>query len=80
MFPFTPVGNIIDNLPTVCGGLKAHGLTEKPLILMALATIRAETESFTPVEGHLRFNTSPRGHDFDLYDFRKDLLRQPRSA
>lgn len=77
MFPFTPVGNIISNLPSVCNGLKSHGLTEKPLVLMALATIRAETESFMPVgEGRSRFNTSPRGHDFDLYDFRKDLGNQ----
>jgi peptidoglycan L-alanyl-D-glutamate endopeptidase CwlK len=77
MLPFTPVGNIRDNLPPVCTALKAHSLTEKPMVLMALATIRAETESFLPVaEGRSRFNTSPRGHDFDLYDHRRDLGNQ----
>lgn len=74
MFPFTPVRNIRENLPPVCAALKAQQLTEKPMVLMALATIRAETESFLPVaEGCSRFNTSPRGHDFDLYDCRRDL-------
>lgn len=77
MFPFTPVSNIRENLPPVCDALKAHNLTEKPMVLMALATIRAETESFQPVaEGRSRFNTSPRGHDFDLYDNRRDLGNQ----
>jgi len=41
---------------------------------MALGTIRAETESFLPIsEGQSRFNTSPSGHPFDLYDHRRDL-------
>jgi RNA polymerase sigma factor (sigma-70 family) len=40
----------------------------------ALGTVRAETESFLPIsEGQSRFNTSPSGHPFDLYDNRKDL-------
>jgi peptidoglycan L-alanyl-D-glutamate endopeptidase CwlK len=44
------------------------------MILMALGTIRAETASFEPIsEGQSRFNTSPGGHPFDLYDRRKDL-------
>jgi putative chitinase len=77
MFPFTPVSNIRENLPPVCNALKAQQLTEKPMVLMALATIRAETESFLPVaEGRSRYNTSPRGHDFDLYDNRRDLGNQ----
>jgi putative chitinase len=43
-------------------------------VLMALATIRAETEPFLPLEeGQSKFNTSPSGHPFDLYDNRKDL-------
>ena len=41
---------------------------------MTLATIRAETEGFVPIsEGRRRFNTSPNGHPFDLYDKRTDL-------
>jgi peptidoglycan L-alanyl-D-glutamate endopeptidase CwlK len=44
------------------------------MVLMALGTIRAETESFVPItEGQSRFNTSPSGHPFDLYDNRRDL-------
>jgi peptidoglycan L-alanyl-D-glutamate endopeptidase CwlK len=43
-------------------------------VLAALATIRAETEGFVPIsEGESRFNTSPNGKPFDLYDSRKDL-------
>lgn len=77
MFPFTPIGNIRENLPPVCAALGDSGLTDQPMVLMALATIRAETESFEPVgEGRSRFNTSPRGHPFDLYDHRRDLGNQ----
>jgi peptidoglycan L-alanyl-D-glutamate endopeptidase CwlK len=74
MFPHTPVGNIKRNLPPVLAALVEAKLTDKPMVLMALATIRAETESFEPVaEGRSRFNTSPNGHPFDLYDNRRDL-------
>ena len=74
MFPSTPIGNIRVNLPFVLTAQTEAGLDDKPMILMALATIRAETASFEPVdEGRSRFNTSPGGHPFDLYDRRKDL-------
>jgi peptidoglycan L-alanyl-D-glutamate endopeptidase CwlK len=74
MFPHTPVGNIKRNLPPVLSALADARLMDKPMVLMALATIRAETESFEPVaEGCSRFNTSPNGHRFDLYDRRRDL-------
>ena len=74
MFPFTPLGNIRENLPPVMSALQARQIADKPMILAALATIRAETESFEPVaEGRSRYNTSPRGHPFDLYDNRHDL-------
>jgi peptidoglycan L-alanyl-D-glutamate endopeptidase CwlK len=74
MFPFTPVDNIKRNLPPVLKALKADNLVDRPMVLMALATIRAETESFEPVgEGRSRYNTSPGGHPFDLYDNRNDL-------
>ena len=44
------------------------------MLLMALATIRAESEGFAPVEeAPSRFNTSPDGEAFDLYDHRRDL-------
>ena len=74
MFPVTPLGNIKANLPAVLQALLAGGLQDRAMVLMALSTIRAETESFTPEsEGLSRYNTSPNGHPFDLYDKRKDL-------
>jgi peptidoglycan L-alanyl-D-glutamate endopeptidase CwlK len=74
MFPLTNIGHIKANLPFVLDGLKTQDLTDRPMALMALATIRAETESFRPIdEGISRFNTSPNGPPFDLYDFRADL-------
>jgi len=74
MFPVTPIGNIKTNLPFVLNALVAAALPDKPMVLMALSTIRAETESFEPIsEGQSRFNTSPSGQPFDLYDNRKDL-------
>ncbi|MBM3644487.1 MAG: peptidoglycan-binding protein [Alphaproteobacteria bacterium] len=74
MFPFTPLGNIKRHLPEVLAALKADDIGDRLMVLMALATIRAETESFEPIpEGRSVFNTSPNGHPFDLYDNRVDL-------
>ncbi len=77
MFPGTPRANIEDNLPFVLDALVDADLADKPMVLMALATIRAETARFLPIdEGRSRFNTSPGGHPFDLYDNRGDLGNQ----
>jgi putative chitinase len=74
MFTGAPVRNIEQHLPTVLQALVEPGLTEKSMVLMSLATIRAETAAFLPIsEGQSRFNTSPGGHRFDLYDNRRDL-------
>jgi peptidoglycan L-alanyl-D-glutamate endopeptidase CwlK len=74
LFPVTPIGNIKANLPPVLDALVSASLADKLMVLMALGTIRAETESFLPIsEGQSRFNTSPSGHPFDLYDNRQDL-------
>lgn len=74
MFPHTPRANIEAHLPTVLEGLVWASLQEKPMVLMALATIRAETEGFVPIsEGQSRYNTSPGGLPFDLYDRRTDI-------
>jgi len=74
MFPATPRHNIETHLPTVLESLVAATLADKPMVLMALATIRAETEGFLPIsEGRSRYNTSPDGRPFDLYDQRADL-------
>jgi len=79
MFPFTAIGNIKTNLPYVLAALKDRGLHDRPMVLMALATIRAEAEPFLPVdEGRSKFNTSPNGHPFDLYDNRRDLGNRGR--
>ncbi|MCW5624512.1 MAG: peptidoglycan-binding protein [Burkholderiales bacterium] len=82
MFPFTPIANIKRYLPAIVAALDAGALRDAPMVLMALATVRAETESFLPVaEGRSRFNTSPNGHGFDLYDHRRDLgNRGPRDG
>lgn len=74
MFPYTPLGSIKANLPPVLAGLEAQGLVDRPMVLVALATIRAETEGFEPIaEGRSPYNTSPNGHPFDLYDKRRDI-------
>ena len=77
MFPNTPAQNIEQNLPVVLNALVAPQLANKPMVLMALGTIRAETECFLPIsEGQSSFNTSPGAHPFDKYDFRTDLGNQ----
>jgi peptidoglycan L-alanyl-D-glutamate endopeptidase CwlK len=77
MFPVTPLDHIKNNLPAVLAALMAADLTSVLIVLAALATIRAETEGFVPIsEFQSRFNTSPGGHPFDLYDNRRDLGNQ----
>jgi peptidoglycan L-alanyl-D-glutamate endopeptidase CwlK len=77
MFPVTSVQNIAKHLPPVLDALVESELANKAMVLMALATIRAETEGFEPVaEGQSRFNTSTGGRPFDLYDNRSDLGNQ----
>ncbi len=77
MIPFAPRANIESNLPFILEALVAPALADKPMILMALSTICAETGSFLPIsEGQSRFNTSAGGHPFDLYDSRADLGNQ----
>ena len=74
MFPETPRANIVANLPGILNAMRRVGLGDRTSVLMALATVRAETESFMPVkEGLSRYNTSPGGRPYDLYDRRKDL-------
>jgi peptidoglycan L-alanyl-D-glutamate endopeptidase CwlK len=76
MFPATQVDAIKASLPAILEALSEAQLWDKPMVLMALATI-ARRPSFTPVsEGVSKFNTSPGGRPFDLYDNRKDLGNQ----
>ncbi|MEZ5826021.1 MAG: peptidoglycan-binding protein [Geminicoccaceae bacterium] len=74
LFPFTPVPPIARNLPHVRAGLAEFGLSDAPMLLMALSTIRAECENFEPQEERpSRYSCSPGCDDFDLYDERIDL-------
>jgi hypothetical protein len=70
MFPAaTRLANITANLPFVLAGLRARQLGDRPMVLMAVSTIRAETEGFVPIdEFKSKFNTSPGGAPFNLYD------------
>jgi len=71
MFPHTPTPNIEANLPHVWGGLVWADIADRDMLLMSLATIRAETESFLPIsEGKSKYNTAPDGPPFGLYDGR----------
>ena len=77
MFPDAHLDNIKRYLPLVLMALMEAELADKEMILMALATIRAETAGFRPIdEGISKYNTSPGGHPFDLYDSREDLGNQ----
>jgi hypothetical protein len=72
LFPATRKANIAANLPFVLNGLRSRSLVDRAMVLMALGTIRAETEGFVPIsEGRSRFNT--RVAPFDLYEGRADL-------
>jgi len=70
----TPRGNINANLPSVIAALQKLGLSDRDMVLMALSTIRAETEGFEPIDEFISgFNTPPGGSPFSLYDNRSDL-------
>ncbi len=78
VFPFTPLANLEAHLPDIASVAKSTG-ADRPMILAALATIRAETENFLPcAEQVSRYNTSPGGKPFDLYDNRADLGNKGR--
>ena len=65
--PATQIGNITTHLPNVIQGLRTAGLADKEMLIMALATIRAETEGFRPIsEGVSTFNTTKT--PFDRYE------------
>jgi peptidoglycan L-alanyl-D-glutamate endopeptidase CwlK len=77
MFPGAPRQNIEQHLPFVLRALADTDLVDKPLVLMALATIRAETGIFAPIsELPSKLNTAPPGPPFNLYDKRTDLGNQ----
>ena len=63
----TPQSNLSTHLPFVLAGRRARHLGDRAMVTMAIATIRAETEGFLPIdEGISAFNT--RRKPFDLYE------------
>jgi peptidoglycan L-alanyl-D-glutamate endopeptidase CwlK len=76
MCPGAPLGNIKAYLPAVLQAMSELELVDRPMLLMAVATICAETGRFAPLdEFRSRYNTSPNAEPpyFDLYDLRRDL-------
>jgi len=74
MFPAAPRANIKKHLPLVRRALTERGLVDKSMILMALATVRAECATFDPIsEAASPLNTEPPGPPFNKYDRRQDL-------
>jgi len=74
LFPATKPANIARYLPYVEAALRVAGLADRPMVLGALGTIRAETEGFVPIsEFQSRFNTPPGGAPFSSYDLRRDI-------
>jgi putative chitinase len=74
MCPGAPRANIESNLPFVLNALVPPQLGDKAMVLMAIATIRAETGRFAPLEEQVdQYNTPPGGPDFSLYDNRAAL-------
>lgn len=71
LFPDTPAKNIAQNLPLILSAIEEAGGDDR-IVLMALGTIRAETESFQPVEEQ-RSHFNSANAPFDLYDHRADL-------
>lgn len=79
MCPGAPLGNIKKFLPPLLAALQEAGLVDKPMALMAIATIRAESGGFAPIDEYRsRYNTSPGAESpwFDLYDSRNDIGNQ----
>jgi putative chitinase len=74
MFPAAPRANIEKYLPLVRRALTERGLVDKAMILMALATMRAECAAFDLTgEVPSPLNTVAPGPPFNKYDWRQDL-------
>lgn len=71
LFPATKPANIARYLPYIEAALGVAELTDRPMVVGALGTIRAETEGFVPIsEFQSKYNTPPGGAPFSLYDMR----------
>jgi peptidoglycan L-alanyl-D-glutamate endopeptidase CwlK len=74
LFPQAPVRAINAHFPILKEALTEKQLTDIKSVVFALSTISAVSTSFNVHEETVtRFNTSPGGLPFDLYDNRRDL-------
>jgi len=74
LFSQAPVRTIDAHFPIVKEALVAHQLTDIRSVVFALSAISAVSASFNVHEEAVtRFNTSPGGLPFDLYDNRRDI-------
>lgn len=77
MCPDSPRANLERYLPEILVNLERRGLANEAMIPLAIATVYTETRSFVPLSEFVsKYNTSPGGKPFDLYDGRKDLGNQ----
>ena len=66
--------NIETYLPNILQAFSEMQFADRQLVLMALATIRAETAGFEPIsEYKSKYNTDAGAHPFNRYDNRSDL-------
>ncbi len=69
LFPATKPANVERYLPYVEAAMAALQLADRPMLLAALGTIRAETEGFVPIsELPSQFNTLPGQPAFSAYE------------
>ncbi len=74
MCPDSPRANVQKFLPEILVSLEKRGLANETMIRLAVATVYTETRGFVPLsEFQSKYNTSPGGKPFDLYDGRRDL-------
>jgi predicted chitinase len=72
-WPAVPIDNVNQNLPLIKTALKEYGLTDKPMLIAAMAILRINSERFAPfTETANRFNTRG-GTPFDAYENRAAL-------
>lgn len=77
MCPDSPRKNIDKYWPMIQQHLEKRGLAGEIFLRLAIATVYTETRGFTPLtEFKSKYNTSPGGHPYDLYDSRADLGNQ----
>jgi len=74
LFPQAPVRTINAHYPILKEALNENQLTDIKSVVFALSAISAVSTSFNAHEETVtRFNTSPGGLPFDLYDHRRDI-------